>query len=217
MTEQKVGLPRFFEFLLALGGLILVSPLLILAAILLKITSPGPILFCQKRVGLNGVEFTLYKFRSMKVSQSGSLVTASNDHRITRVGRILRKTKVDELPGLWNVLRGDMSFVGPRPEVPELVDLTNPLWREILTVKPGITDPITLKLRNEEDILANAEDNKEFYKKVLQPYKMKGYIKYVSQKGFKKDIEIILLTLKAVILPNSVKPPTFEELQSDLN
>lgn len=211
--EAKVGIPRFLEIIIAFGGLISLSPLLIIAAILVKISSSGPIFFCQRRVGLNGKEFTLYKFRTMHVQQKGPLVTASSDNRITGIGRILRKTKCDELPELWNIISGDMSFVGPRPEVPQLVDLTNSLWQKILTVRPGITDPVTLRLRNEEDLLAKEEDKENFYQDTLQPYKLKGYVNFVDKKSFKNDVVIILKTLKAVVLPGSVPPPTLEEIK----
>lgn len=208
------GIPRFLEILIALSGIILLLPILIIIAILVKLTSPGPIFFLQKRVGLNGKHFTLFKFRTMRVQQSGPLVTAASDNRITTIGRILRKTKCDELPGLWNVVWGDMSFVGPRPEVPQLVDLDNLLWKKTLTVRPGITDPVTLRLRNEEDLLAAVDNKEEFYQTVLQPYKLEGYVKFVNKKSFKNDLIIIFKTLKAVISPNSAPPPSLEEIKA---
>lgn len=211
--EKKGGIPRFLEIIIAFGGLILLSPILLIVAILVKITSPGPIFFCQRRVGLNGKEFTLYKFRTMKVQQSGPLVTAASDDRITNIGRVLRKTKCDEIPGLWNVVSGDMSFVGPRPEVPQLVDLNNSMWQKTLTVRPGITDPVTIRLRNEEDLLAQADDKEEFYRKTLQPYKLDGYVQFVEKKSFKNDVSIILKTLKAVVAPKTVPPPSLEEVK----
>lgn len=211
--EKKGGIPRFLEIIIASGGLFLLSPILFIVAILVKITSPGPMFFCQRRVGLNGKEFTLYKFRTMKVQQSGPLVTAASDSRITSIGRILRKTKCDELPGLLNVVRGDMSFVGPRPEVPQLVDLSDLMWQKTLTVRPGITDPVTIRLRNEEDLLAQADDKEEFYRKTLQPYKLEGYVQFVDKKSFKNDVSIILKTLKAVVAPKTVPPPSLEEVK----
>lgn len=208
------GIPRFLEIVIAFGGLILLSPILLIVAVLVKITSPGPIFFCQKRVGLNGKEFTLYKFRTMKVQQSGPLVTAASDDRITKIGRILRKTKFDELPELWNIMLGDMSFVGPRPEVPQLVDLNDLKWQKILTVRPGITDPVTLRLRNEEDLLARETDKEKFYHDTLQPYKLQGYVNFVDKKSFKTDVIIIFKTLKAVVLPRSIPPPSLEEIKA---
>lgn len=212
--EKRGGIPRFLEILIAFGGLVLLSPILLIVAFLIKITSSGPIFFYQKRVGLNGKDFTLYKFRTMKVQNDGPLVTAATDNRITGIGKILRKTKCDELPGLLNVIRGDMSFVGPRPEVPQLVDLKNLNWQKTLSVRPGITDPVTIRLRNEEELLASAEDKDEFYRITLQPYKLDGYVKFINKKSFKNDLVIIFKTLKAVVAPHTVPPPSLEEIKA---
>ncbi len=215
MTENRrpKGLPRPVEALLAATGLIVLTPVLAAAALFVKLTSKGGVLFCQRRVGLGGREFTLYKFRTMRAASDGLKVTSANDNRITGVGRVLRKTKIDELPGLWNVLRGEMSFVGPRPEVPDYVDLENPLWRKILTVRPGITDPVTLRLRNEEQLLASVEDKQSFYVETLQPFKLRGYARFVETKSWQTDLKVIFQTLKAVALPKTAPPPTVEELQ----
>ncbi len=210
--EQK-GLPRTVEVLLALSALIVLSPLLLAVAILIKLTSKGSFLFRQKRTGFNGREFTLYKFRTMRVVSSGPLVTAATDKRITAVGKFLRKTKIDELPQLWNVVSGDMGLVGPRPEATALVDLSNPLWHEILRVRPGLTDPVTLKLRNEEILLAAVEDQAAFYREVLQPYKMNGYVQFLKHKNWKTDIKIIAQTVKTIILPKGVTISRQEELK----
>jgi lipopolysaccharide/colanic/teichoic acid biosynthesis glycosyltransferase len=197
---------------LAIGGLIALSPILLMCALLIRISSPGSILFRQKRVGQNGKIFTLYKFRTMTAASVGLPITADNDCRITNFGRILRKTKLDELPELYNVLRGEMAFVGPRPEVVELVDLTNPLWREVLSVRPGITDPITLEFRNEENLLAAVEDKKNFYRQVIQPYKLDGYLRYLKTKSFTNDLKIIARTFKVILLPQTVPPPNMKEI-----
>src|SRR5438132_1025889 len=150
------GLPRGFDFIVSLGGLILCLPLLVVSAVAVALTSPGGVLFRQKRVGLGGEIFVIYKLRTMRTASNGPQVTeASNgpqvtkvdDERITRVGKFLRQTKLDELPTLWNVLRGDMALVGPRPEVPRYVKLEDPMWQAVLAAKPGITDPVTLRLR----------------------------------------------------------------------
>lgn len=207
------GIPRGFEICMALIGLVLAAPILAIFAILIIRNSSGPIFFRQKRVGINGKEFTLFKLRTMAAAKTGPLVTAAGDYRITPVGRILRKTKIDELPELWNVLRGDMSFVGPRPEVPEFVDIDDPLWQRILEHKPGITDPVTLRLRNEEKLLAGVVDKELYYREVLQPYKLRGYLRFIENKSWKTDIRIIGRTLKAVALPKSVKTPSREELR----
>lgn len=209
------GLPRPLEACIALSGLVVLSPVLMIAAVLIKTTSPGPVLFCQRRVGKNGRNFTLYKFRSMTVAQRGPLVTAASDGRITAVGKILRKSKLDEVPGLWNVVRGEMSLVGPRPEVPQLVDLDSPQWQRILSVRPGITDPVAIRMRNEEDLLAQVADQESFYREILQPYKMKGYIKFVDKKSLSYDLKIIFRTLRAVIQPNSAPLPSLDEVKGD--
>lgn len=212
-SSGATGLPRSVEVVLAIFGLCITAPILALAAILIKFDSPGPVLFRQKRMGRNGKTFTLLKFRSMYVSDKGALVTASGDSRISKIGRVLRRTKIDELPELWNIVRGEMSIVGPRPEVPELVDLTDPLWNETLEANPGLTDPVTLQLRNEEGLLAQATDREDFYKKTLQPYKLRGYVDFVRTRTWKKDVSIIFRTIKAIVFPQTVRQPTIEEMR----
>jgi lipopolysaccharide/colanic/teichoic acid biosynthesis glycosyltransferase len=202
------GIPRALELILAILALVGLFPLLMLCALLVFVSSPGPILFCQQRIGFRGRQFGLYKFRTMVLSRDGLLITASTDRRITPIGRFLRKWKLDELPELYNVMMGQMSFVGPRPEVPELVDFSNRLWDTILSVRPGITDPVTLTLRNEEAMLAMAEDKELFYRDTIQPYKLNGYLKYLRKKTFKGDIKIIARTLK-VILSSTPEPHLF--------
>ena len=216
MENKKIrprSIPRPVEVVLALCGLIAISPLLLLAAVLIRLDSRGKVLFRQRRVGLNGKTFTMYKLRTMRPETPGLMITAANDRRVTVVGKLLRRTKIDELPELWNVVRGDMSFVGPRPEVEEYVDLQDPAWREILGHRPGITDPVTLRLRNEEQLLAQVVNKEFYYREVIQPYKLRGYLKFVRDKSWKTDIRIIARTCKAVFLPQSVKTPSKEELQ----
>lgn len=208
------GIPRTIEVVMAGVGLILTAPLLAAASLLIKVSSPGPVLFRQKRVGRDCEEFTLLKLRTMTIADKGPLITAANDSRITAVGKILRKTKIDELPGLWNVIRGDMSFVGPRPEVCEFVNANDPQWQEVLKARPGITDPVTLRLRNEEKLLAGIEDKESFYREVLQPYKLNGYIDFLRTRSFKNDISVIAGTLKAIAHPRGSTLPTFEEMRS---
>lgn len=210
----KKGLPRSCEFLLALCGLIVLSPFFILCALLVRISSPGAIFFRQRRVGHRGRIFTLYKFRTMVDSSSrGLLITAGGDRRITRIGRILRKTKLDELPEIYNVLRGDMALVGPRPEVIEYVDFTSPAWDKILSVRPGITDTATLKLRNEETYLAMVEDKEKFYKEVIQPFKLRESIEYLKKRSSTSDIRILLSTFKVILLPQTAKSANIEKVQ----
>lgn len=213
MTNDFVnkGLPRGIECLLAAIGLVVLFPLLLVCALLVSLSSPGPVFFRQKRVGRYGEIFTLYKFRTMYASNNGLPITAATDVRITPIGRILRKSKLDELPEFYNVLRGEMSFVGPRPEVPELVDLSNPAWKTILRARPGITDPVTLRLRNEESVLAKVEDKETFYREVVQPYKLRGYLDYLQKKSLATDVGIVILTAKVIMIPQT-EPPAFEEV-----
>ncbi|MBV6495256.1 MAG: sugar transferase [Acidobacteria bacterium ACB1] len=209
----RIGLPRTVEIILSLAGLSLSAPILAFVALLIKVDSRGPVLFRQKRVGQNGKPFTMLKFRTMGNFCNGSLITAANDTRVTKVGRFLRRSKIDELPELWNVLKGDMSFVGPRPEVPEFVDLNDPLWQEVLEHRPGITDPVTLRLRNEEHLLANVADKELYYREVVQPYKLRGYARFVGDKSWKTDLRIIGRTLRAIAFPTTAILPTREEMQ----
>ena len=204
LVSEKVN--RFIECLLVSTALVVLSPILLMCAAAVWVSSPGPILFRQRRMGRNGKPFTLFKFRTMRAASAGLLVTAGNDQRITGVGRILRRSKLDELPEFYNVLRGDMSIVGPRPEVVELVDLSDPAWHRILTHRPGITDPVTLQFRNEESLLAGVEDARKFYLDVIQPYKLKGYMAYLDGKSFTSDAAILIRTFRVVLLPNTVLP-----------
>lgn len=204
--RSGIGLPRSVEFLLAAAGLAVLCPVLAVCAILVRISSPGEIFFRQQRMGRGGKLFTLYKFRTMVVSGSGLPITAADDRRITAIGRVLRKWKLDELPEIYNVLRGDMSFVGPRPEVPELVDLGDPAWNIILKARPGITDTVTLCLRNEEAVLAAVEDKESFYRDTIQPFKIKGYLEYLQTKSLKTDLKILVQTIKVILFPQTAPP-----------
>ena len=194
------GLTRPLEAVLALLGLVVVMPLLILSVIAIALTSRVPVFFCQKRIGRNGHPFVLYKFRTMRTSNEGVQVTASDDARVTRMGKLLRKTKLDELPELWNVVRGDMSLVGPRPEVPRYVDLENSMWQFVLKVRPGITDPVTLSLRNEERLMTKVKGDRErFYMEVLLPLKLQGYSEYLRRRSSWEDVKILWCTGIAVM------------------
>jgi lipopolysaccharide/colanic/teichoic acid biosynthesis glycosyltransferase len=194
-------MPRWLEILLAALGLIVAFPLLAPASLAIMLTSPGPIIFRQQRVGRNGRLFVLYKLRTMRVAQDGPQVTASGDQRVTTIGRVLRRTKVDELPELWNVVRGDMSLVGPRPEVPRYVDLNDDRWGLVLQSRPGITDPVTLLLRNEEALLADVEGDREhFYVNTLQPLKLQGYVHYLHNRSWWSDIKVLSKTLFVLVI-----------------
>ena len=213
-NERTDGISRIVEIVLALGGLIICSPLLFVAAVLIRATSPGPVLFRQQRVGRFGEPFELLKFRSMRIDNGGAQVTAKGDSRVTRVGRLLRKSKLDELPELWNVVRGDLSLVGPRPEVPRYVDIGNPLWRRTLDARPGITDPVTLRLRNEEELLAScAGDPEVFYLNSLQPYKLVGYIEYLEKRSWKTDLQVLMQSVQAVVIPSKAPCPDIRTVE----
>jgi lipopolysaccharide/colanic/teichoic acid biosynthesis glycosyltransferase len=192
------GLPRAVESALACLGLAVASPILLLAAA----TFPRPVLFRQQRIGLNGRPFTLLKLRTMRVAPEGSQLTASGDARITPVGRWLRRFKLDEIPQLWNVIRGDMSLVGPRPEVPRYVD-DSPLWRQVLSARPGLTDPVTLRLRDEEALLASVaaggEDPESFYRDRLLPWKLRGYADYLERRSWATDLGVLGATALAIL------------------
>ena len=209
----KPGLPRIVELAIALPALVIVSPIIALAALAIVLSSRGPAFFRQNRVGANAMMFRLIKLRTMRLSKAGAEVTAADDDRVTLVGRLLRTTKLDELPQLWNVVKGDMSLVGPRPEVPRYVDPTNAVWRTVLQAKPGIADPVTVALRNEEELLAQLNGNREqFYIDALQPYKLKGYKEYLRKRNWRTDVEVLVKIVVAVLLPSRFPPPTIEEI-----
>lgn len=196
-------------------GLVACVPVLAVAAVAIKLGSPGPVFFRQRRVGRGGRTFELIKLRTMVAKAGGPAVTAGDDRRITGVGRLLRMTKIDELPELWHVVRGEMSLVGPRPEVPSLVDLGDPLWRRVLEARPGLTDPVTLRLRNEEALLAGVEGDREaFYRQVLQPWKLRGYRRHLERRHFLGDIGVLVATLLAIVRPTGAPPPTLAELRA---
>ena len=180
----------------SLFGLIFLFPVLIIVGILICIKMPrGPIIFKQRRVGQYGRLFTMYKFRSMTVAHSGSSVSVKGESRITPLGAVLRKYKLDELPELWNVLIGDMSFVGPRPDVPGYADKLEGEDRRMLLLKPGITGPASLKYRNEEELLAKQENPQEYNDKVLFPDKVRLNIEYLDNWSFSNDIKFIIYTV----------------------
>lgn len=177
-------------------GLIFLFPVLLVVALLICIKMPGgPVIFKQKRVGQHGKLFTMYKFRSMTVSHFGSSVSVKGESRITPLGAKLRKYKLDELPELWNVLIGDMSFVGPRPDVPGYADKLEGDDRRMLLLKPGITGPASLKYRNEEELLAEQEDPQWYNDKILFPDKVKINIEYLDHWSLGDDIKIIIYTI----------------------
>ena len=193
---------RFLDLLLAIVGLLLTSPVFLLIAILIKRGDRGPIFYCQVRVGRHNKLFHIFKFRTMirGADRAGPAITAAGDSRITPVGRWLRKTKLDELPQLWNVLRGEMSFVGPRPEVPKYVALYSPEQRHVLILKPGITDEASLTFRNEEELLAAAPDREKFYIETCMPAKLELNLSYARQATLWRDINVIIKTFLVIWL-----------------
>lgn len=218
-SERGRGLPRVVDAGFAALGLVLTAPLILVLGLLVRSTSPGPAIFRQVRVGRHGRPFQLLKLRSMRAApprtSAGAQVTARGDLRITSIGTLLRRFKLDELPQLWNVFRGDMALVGPRPEVPRYVDVEDPRWTPVLAVRPGLTDAVTLRLRDEESLLAAAEGDPEiFYRRYLLAWKLAGYAAYERQRTAHGDIGILLRTVLALIMPAGEPPPTVEEIVS---
>lgn len=185
-----------FDREMSFVGLLVLWPVLIVVAILIKVKMPGgPVIFSQKRVGLNGKLFTMYKFRSMTVAHSGSSVSVAGEARITPLGAKLRRYKLDELPELWNVLIGDMSFVGPRPDVPGYADALKGDDRRVLFLRPGITGPASLKYRDEEELLAKVDDPVKYNDEVIYPDKVRINLYYLDNYSFIKDIQMIFCTV----------------------
>lgn len=192
---------RLFDLLASGIGLILVGPLFLILAIWIKLDSKGPVFYRQVRVGKDNKDFRIYKFRSMRVgSDKGSLITVGgHDPRITRSGYFIRKFKLDELPQLINVFIGDMSLVGPRPEVRRYVDYWTPEQMHVLDVRPGITDPASIRYRNENELLEQAEDPDKYYIEVIMQDKIKLYLDYVQHHTFWGDIKLIFQTFWTIV------------------
>lgn len=188
---------RLFDITASFFGIIILSPLLIFIGLWVGLSSKGGVFYKQIRVGRNNKDFKLYKFRSMRVNsdKQGLLTVGSKDSRITKAGYFIRKYKIDELPQLFNVLKGDMSFVGPRPEVRRYVDLYSKEQMKVLSVRPGITDPASIKYRNENDLLSSANNPEEYYIQYIMPDKLKINIDYINKRTFFKDIKIIFQTI----------------------
>jgi lipopolysaccharide/colanic/teichoic acid biosynthesis glycosyltransferase len=197
---------RFFDLLFSSIGLLLLQPLFVVTAIMIKVDSTGPIFFRQERIGKNFRRFMIYKFRTMVVNaeEKGLRITSGGDRRVTKVGRILRKFKIDELPQLFNVLKGDMSLVGPRPEVEEYVTLYEEDYREILKRRPGITDVSSIIFREEEAVLKNQVDPEGYYKKILLPEKIRLTKEYIEKSSFLYDLKLVLNTLHRIFYPPDV-------------
>jgi lipopolysaccharide/colanic/teichoic acid biosynthesis glycosyltransferase len=192
---------RIFDIAVSLTGLIVLLPLLLTISLLVIVDDRGPVFFKQWRVGKEGRLFVLYKFRSMKVTRTGidDAFEPGNTVRVTKVGRFIRSTKMDEIPQLLNVLKGEMSLVGPRPEIQFWVDVCPDRWKKILTVRPGITDNASVEFRDEEDILAKSIDPETTYKEIILPRKLDLYEQYVINHSFAGDLVLIFKTLFSLV------------------
>lgn len=192
---------RFFDFILSLVGLVVLAPIFIVLAIWIKIDSKGPVFYKQVRVGQNGIDFGLFKFRSMVVDadKKGLITVGGRDPRITRSGYFIRKYKLDELPQLINVLVGDMSLVGPRPEVRKYVELYDDDQNKVLSVKPGITDYASIEYMDENEILGKSTDPEKTYIEEIMPEKIKHNMKYIKNRSLMEYFKIIFLTVLKII------------------
>lgn len=187
---------RVFDIILSFGAILLLSPLLILLAIRVAMDSPGGVIYSQVRIGKNGHPFRVYKFRSMHCgADTGSLLTIGTDSRITPSGHFLRKYKLDELPQLFNILIGDMAFVGPRPEVPRYVEMYDTRQRRVLSVRPGLTDYASLAYFDESELLGRHPDPEHLYIDEIMPAKLALNLQYIDSRGFVSDMEILGRTL----------------------
>jgi lipopolysaccharide/colanic/teichoic acid biosynthesis glycosyltransferase len=187
----KYAFDRIFSFI----GIIITLPLFLILPVIIRIDSKGPVLFRQKRVGKNGRMFTILKFRSMELNDGVNTITSRTDSRITRAGSFLRKWKLDELPELFNVLMGDMSFVGPRPDVPGYADRLEGENRKVLLLRPGVTGPATLKYLDEEEILSGVSDPQHYNDEFIFPDKVRINLNYLEKFSFAGDLKIIYYTL----------------------
>jgi lipopolysaccharide/colanic/teichoic acid biosynthesis glycosyltransferase len=191
---------RFFDAIAAACALVLLSPILIAVALLVKLSSPGPVFFRQERVGRDGRIFRIAKFRSMFVATEpcGLPITSAGDPRITALGAQFRRFKLDELPQLWNVLTGEMSFVGPRPEVEKYVEHYSDVQRRVLSVRPGITDPASIFYRHEEKLLDQQNDPEGYYQQVILPHKLDLNLKYIRHITLAGDLSLMLQTIACI-------------------
>jgi len=197
---------RLFDAPCAAAALLLLLPVLPVLAVLILLDDGRPILFSQLRVGRKGKLFRIWKFRTMRAGSRGNTITAAGDSRVTRIGAVLRGFKLDELPQLFNVLRGDMSLVGPRPEVPEFVRFEAPIWQVVLQVRPGVTDLATLLFRNEEKLLATATDPPAVYQETILPAKLMLNVTYLRSRSFWRDLKLIYLTVHYSLFPRRFDP-----------
>jgi lipopolysaccharide/colanic/teichoic acid biosynthesis glycosyltransferase len=211
VPPPRRGLPRAVDAAVAGLGLLISLPLLAVAAAAVALSSPGPIVFRQSRIGRGGRPFRLLKLRTMRAAD-GPAVTGGDDPRITAVGRFLRRSKLDEIPGLWNVVRGDMALVGPRPEVARFVDPGDPLWAEVLTVRPGMTDPAVVAFRHEEELLSRLGGDREVtYNQRVLPIKLGLSRDYLRGRTWHSDLAVLWRTALCLF----VRPPRLPKNLTD--
>lgn len=197
---------RLLDLIFGLLLLALAAPLMGLIALAVRRHDGGPVFYRQERIGRHGKPFTILKFRSMRMNNAGARITRSGDDRITPVGRFLRRHKLDELPQLWNVVRGDMSLIGPRPEVPRFVDSANPAWQAVHSVRPGITDLATLVYRDEEQVLAQFDDPERGYREAVLPAKLQLNLEYLERRTAARDLKLLALTIRYSFVPAGFHP-----------
>ncbi|MGC8866327.1 MAG: sugar transferase [Bacteroidales bacterium] len=212
--KKFIDLYRIRDLFIASVLLIILLPLMLLSALLIKLLMPGPIFFVQQRIGRYGKPFSIYKFRSMVINSEENGITLSKDKRITPLGRILRKYKIDEFPQLINIVKGDMSLVGPRPDLPGYYDTLEGDYRKILNLRPGLTGLDSVVYPYEEDILQDVEDPVDFYKQVLWPHKVKINFYYLQHRSFIFDIKILLNTFSLLFFRRRIFD--FSALSSEL-
>ncbi len=205
-THLSQTFARMFDVICSAAGLLLLMPVFAGVAVVIITDDGPPVLFRQARVGRKGKLFRIWKFRTMRHGSQGGVITASGDARVTRAGEWFRKYKLDELPQLLNVLKGDMGLVGPRPEVPEHVQFEAPMWQAILQVRPGITDLATLLYRDEEKILGACHDPDAFYRESVLPTKLSWNLAYLLSRSFWLDLKLIVLTIRFSLLPQGFNP-----------
>ena len=197
---------RLFDMTCAAVGLLVLLPALAALVAVILVDDGPPVFFSQTRVGKKGRPFRIWKFRTMRAGSHGSVITAAGDERVTRAGAVLRRFKLDELPQLFNVLKGDMSLVGPRPEVPEYVQLEAPIWQAILQVRPGVTDLASLLYRDEEKLLGTSCDPNHVYRASVLPAKLILNLAYLRYRSFSRDLRLILLTIYYCLFPKQFDP-----------
>ena len=205
-TGLSKAFTRVFDVTCSAAGLLLLLPVFAEVAVAIILDDGLPICFRQTRVGRSGKLFRIWKFRTMRHGSQGSVITASGDARVTRAGARLRKYKLDELPQLFNVLKGDMSLIGPRPEVPEYVQFQAPMWQAILEARPGITDLATLLYRDEEKILGACPNADTFYRESVLPAKLFWNLAYLRSRSFRQDLKLIFLTIRFSLFPQGFDP-----------